>query len=71
MFVFLVVSSCTDVQMGFCMATAGMTQGGQEEPPCDLEMEGGALDGVESKDETESMDDDQDPEVLQCFYLTS
>ncbi|XP_021425423.2 guanine nucleotide-binding protein-like 3-like protein [Oncorhynchus mykiss] len=58
----LAVSSCTDVQMGFCMATAGMTQGGQEEPPCDLEMEGGALDGVESKDETESMDDDQDPE---------
>uniref|UniRef100_A0A4W5JPX7 G protein nucleolar 3 like n=1 Tax=Hucho hucho TaxID=62062 RepID=A0A4W5JPX7_9TELE len=57
----LAVSSCTDVQMGFYMATAGMTQGGQEEPPCDLEMEG-ALDEVESKDETESMDDDQDPE---------
>ncbi|CAB1353483.1 unnamed protein product [Coregonus sp. 'balchen'] len=60
----LAVSSCTDVQMGFCMATAGMTQGGQEEPPCDLEMEGGALDEVESKDETESMDDDQDPEDI-------
>lgn len=55
--------------MGFCMATSGMTQGDQEEPPCDLEMEGGTLEDVELKDKSESMDDDQDHEVLQCFYF--
>ncbi|KAL0978618.1 hypothetical protein UPYG_G00172940 [Umbra pygmaea] len=57
----LAVSSCPDVQMGFCMTTSGMTQGGEEEP-CAPEIEGGVLEETESKDETESMDDDQDSE---------
>uniref|UniRef100_A0A6Q2XTE4 CP-type G domain-containing protein n=1 Tax=Esox lucius TaxID=8010 RepID=A0A6Q2XTE4_ESOLU len=39
----LAVSACPDVQMGFCMATSGMTQGGQEEESCDREMESGVL----------------------------
>lgn len=56
-------SSCTDIQMGFCMATTGMTQGGQDEPPSDLEMVAGSLEEPEFKDETESMEDEQDPEV--------
>ncbi|XP_029908269.1 guanine nucleotide-binding protein-like 3-like protein [Myripristis murdjan] len=58
----LAESSCPDVQMGFCMETTGMTQGGQSEPPCGLEMEGGFLEEPELKDETESMEDEQDQE---------
>uniref|UniRef100_A0A3P8XI34 CP-type G domain-containing protein n=1 Tax=Esox lucius TaxID=8010 RepID=A0A3P8XI34_ESOLU len=58
----LAVSACPDVQMGFCMATSGMTQGGQEEESCDREMESGVLNDVESKGEIESMDDGQDSE---------
>uniref|UniRef100_A0A3B5M273 CP-type G domain-containing protein n=1 Tax=Xiphophorus couchianus TaxID=32473 RepID=A0A3B5M273_9TELE len=52
----LAESSCPDIQMGFCMETAGMTQGGQIESP-DPEMEGGSL-----EDEAETMEDDQDSE---------
>ncbi|KAM4612573.1 LOW QUALITY PROTEIN: guanine nucleotide-binding protein-like 3-like protein [Polymixia lowei] len=48
----LAESSCPDVQLGFCMETVGMTQGGQ----CELVEE------PEFKDETESMEDEQDPE---------
>ncbi|XP_075951719.1 guanine nucleotide-binding protein-like 3-like protein isoform X1 [Anarhichas minor] len=58
----LAVSSCPDVQMGFCMETTGMTQGGQGEPPSDLEMVGGSLEEPEVQDETQSMEDGQDPE---------
>lgn len=39
-----------------------MTQGGQGEPPSDLEMERGFTEKPELN-ETESMQDDQDPEV--------
>lgn len=45
------------------METTGMTQGGLGEPTSDLEMVGGSLEEPEFKDETESMEDDQDPEV--------
>ncbi|XP_059185477.1 guanine nucleotide-binding protein-like 3-like protein [Centropristis striata] len=56
----LAESSCPDVQMGFCMETTGMTQGGQgEESP---ELVGGSIEEPECKDETESMEDGQDPE---------
>lgn len=49
-----------DVQMGFCMASSGMTQGGAL---CDLEMEGGAAEAPEPEDAAaESMDQDQDAE---------
>ncbi|XP_064160403.1 guanine nucleotide-binding protein-like 3-like protein [Anguilla rostrata] len=49
-----------DVQMGFCMASSGMTQGGA---PCDLEMEGGAAEAPEPEDAAaESMEQDQDAE---------
>uniref|UniRef100_A0A8C4IW22 G protein nucleolar 3 like n=1 Tax=Dicentrarchus labrax TaxID=13489 RepID=A0A8C4IW22_DICLA len=57
-----VLSSCPDVQMGFCMETTGMTQGGQGEAPSDLEVVGGSLEEPEFKDEIESMEDEQDPE---------
>lgn len=50
--------------MGFCMETTGMTQGGQGEPPSDLAM---VEESVEEPDETESMEDDQDPEVWGMF----
>lgn len=49
--------------MGFCMETTGMTQGDQGEPPSYLEMEGESVKEPEFKDETESMEDDKDPEV--------
>uniref|UniRef100_A0A3Q4BAB8 Uncharacterized protein n=1 Tax=Mola mola TaxID=94237 RepID=A0A3Q4BAB8_MOLML len=55
----LAESSCPDVQMGFCMETTGMTQG---EPHSDLEMRGNSVGEPEFKDETESMEDEQDPE---------
>lgn len=56
-------SSCPDVQMGFCMETTGMTQGAQSEPPSGLEMESGPVEEPQLKNETECMEDDQDPEV--------
>ncbi|XP_029989633.1 guanine nucleotide-binding protein-like 3-like protein [Sphaeramia orbicularis] len=58
----LAESSCADVQMGFCMETSGMTQGGQGEAPSELEMEGGSVAESEFQEDTESMQDDQDPE---------
>lgn len=45
--------------MGFCMEITGMTQGSQGEPYSDL----GTLEEAKFKDETESMEDEQDPEV--------
>ncbi|XP_028261960.1 guanine nucleotide-binding protein-like 3-like protein [Parambassis ranga] len=54
----LAVSSCPDVQMGFCMETTGMTEGGQ----VDLHMERGSMEEAAIKDETESMEDEQDSE---------
>lgn len=56
-------SSCPDIQMGFCMETTGMTQGDQGESHCDLEIEGDSVEESTFKDETESMEDEQDPEV--------
>lgn len=53
--------------MGFCMETTGMTQGGQGEPPSDLAMVEESVEEPELKDETESMEDDQDPEVWGMF----
>lgn len=44
------------------METTGMTQGGGE-PLSYLEMEGESVEEPEFKDETESMEDDKDPEV--------
>ncbi|KAI3369524.1 hypothetical protein L3Q82_007737 [Scortum barcoo] len=58
----LAESSCPDIQMGFCMETGGMTQGGQDEALSALEMAGGSLEEAACKDDTESMEDDQDPE---------
>ncbi|XP_024915777.1 guanine nucleotide-binding protein-like 3-like protein isoform X2 [Cynoglossus semilaevis] len=56
-------SSCPDVQMGFCMETAGMTQGDQGDLPPTLEMDRGFEDQLEVlKDASESMEEDQDPE---------
>ncbi|CAL8339717.1 unnamed protein product [Lota lota] len=57
-----VLAESSTVQMGFCMETAGMTQGCQAEGECDLEMEGASVEDPELRDETESMDDDQDVE---------
>lgn len=56
-------SSRPEVQMGICMETTGMTQGGQSETPSDLEMERGSVEEAELRHEAESMDDDKDPEV--------
>lgn len=53
-------SMCPDVQMGFCMETTGMTQGGLSDLHCDLDMAGGSVE--ESTFKEESMEDDQDPE---------
>ncbi|KAM6927904.1 guanine nucleotide-binding protein-like 3-like protein [Xenentodon cancila] len=58
----LAESSCPDVQMGFCMETTGMTQGGPGEPHCDLEMEGGSEGEPSAKDEAGCMEEDQDAE---------
>ncbi|XP_051933285.1 guanine nucleotide-binding protein-like 3-like protein isoform X2 [Hippocampus zosterae] len=49
-------SSCSDMQMGFCIETMGMTNGNPAQDPARQEMEG------ESAVEPESMEDDQDPE---------
>ncbi|CAG5984058.1 unnamed protein product [Menidia menidia] len=57
----LAESSCHDIQMGFCMETAGMTQGSHEEPHGGLEM-GESVEEPAFKEETVSMEDDQDPE---------
>ncbi|XP_059926103.1 guanine nucleotide-binding protein-like 3-like protein [Gadus macrocephalus] len=57
-----VLAESSTVQMGFCMETAGMTQGFPAEGGCDLAMEGALVEDLELRDETESMDDDQDTE---------
>ncbi|XP_077430585.1 guanine nucleotide-binding protein-like 3-like protein [Vanacampus margaritifer] len=55
-------SSCSDVQMGFCIETMGMTNGNLTQHPSHQEMEGESVQEPEFKIEAESMDDDQDPE---------
>lgn len=45
------------------METTGMTEGGQNEEYASLEMMRGSLEEPEIKEETESMDDERDPEV--------
>ncbi|TNN67337.1 Guanine nucleotide-binding protein-like 3-like protein [Liparis tanakae] len=52
----LAESSCPDVQMGFCMETTGMTEGGPVEAASDF------LEEPEFKDETESMEGGKDLE---------
>lgn len=64
----IIALDSTDIDMGFCMVTSGMTQGTQ------LDMAVGENEGLEdgeSVDKTELMEDDQDTEVLQqkCFLL--
>lgn len=56
---------CTDVQMGFCMESGGMTQGGQGEAHADFEPH--------LKEDVESMEDGQDPEVqiVHCFLIAT
>ncbi|KAM7006168.1 LOW QUALITY PROTEIN: guanine nucleotide-binding protein-like 3-like protein [Tautogolabrus adspersus] len=58
----LAESSCPDIQMGFCMETTGMTEGGQSDPSSYLGMAEKTSEDPEFKDETESMEDGQDPE---------
>ncbi|KAJ8358673.1 hypothetical protein SKAU_G00151980 [Synaphobranchus kaupii] len=48
-----------DLQMGFCMVSSGMTQGG---PLGEPEMEGDATEGPQPGDPTESMEQEQDAE---------
>lgn len=45
------------------METTGMTEGGQSDENAGQEMMGGSLEEPETKEETESMDDERDPEV--------
>ncbi len=45
------------------METTGMTHGGQGEHSSDLEMMGGSLEVPDLKNETESMEEEQDTEV--------
>ncbi|XP_056294348.1 guanine nucleotide-binding protein-like 3-like protein [Pseudoliparis swirei] len=52
----LAESSCPDIQMGFCMETTGMTEGGPVEAASDF------LEEPEFKDETESMEGGKDLE---------
>ncbi|XP_060898448.1 guanine nucleotide-binding protein-like 3-like protein [Labrus mixtus] len=58
----LAESSCPDIQMGFCMETTGMTEGGQSDPSSYLGMAETASEEPEFQDETETMEDGQDPE---------
>ena len=57
--------------MGFCMETTGMTQGGQGEPPSDLEMERVSIEEPEFQEEAETMEEDQDSEVRNKAALIS
>lgn len=52
--------------MGFCMATSGLTQGGQVVELAEQQMNDPSED-LEPPDMIESMDADEDPEVL-CSY---
>lgn len=59
----IIALDSTDVDMGFCMVTSGMTQGTQL--PVDMPVEDDeGLEDSESVDKAELMEDDQDPEVL-------
>ncbi|XP_051967670.1 guanine nucleotide-binding protein-like 3-like protein [Xyrauchen texanus] len=49
--------STSDLKMGFCMTTSGMTQGDQGEEPAELRM-----DEPDNQETAESMDADDDPE---------
>ncbi|KAL1265790.1 hypothetical protein QQF64_003817 [Cirrhinus molitorella] len=51
----------SDVQMGFCMATSGLTQGGQGEELSEQQMDDISED-LEPQDTVESMDADEDTE---------
>ncbi|XP_050979485.1 guanine nucleotide-binding protein-like 3-like protein [Labeo rohita] len=51
----------SDVQMGFCMATSGLTQGGQGEELAEQQMDNPSED-LEPQDTAESMDADEDTE---------
>lgn len=51
----------SDVQMGFCMATSGLTQGGQGVELAQQQMDDPSED-LEPPDTIESMDADEDPE---------
>ncbi|XP_039529962.1 guanine nucleotide-binding protein-like 3-like protein isoform X2 [Pimephales promelas] len=51
----------SDVQMGFCMATSGLTECGQGEDLTELQMDKPSED-PELQDTVESMDADEDPE---------
>lgn len=70
-FCYVSESSCSNVQMGFCMETTGMTQGTQAEPPPYLEMEGESVESPEFLEETESMEDGNDPEVWDSSVFTA
>lgn len=63
-------TSCPDIHMGFCIETTGLTQGGQGEACADLDMAGACLEEPGLKDEAESMEDEQDPEVWNGTLLT-
>ncbi len=52
--------------MGFCMATSGLTQGAQGVELAQQQMDDPSED-LEPPDTIESMDADEDPEVL-CSY---
>ncbi|XP_033822026.1 guanine nucleotide-binding protein-like 3-like protein [Periophthalmus magnuspinnatus] len=59
----LAESVTEDAQMGFCIESSGMTQGDLCESTLDREIEGNkTMEEAEFKDETESMEDDRDPE---------
>ncbi|XP_061639925.1 guanine nucleotide-binding protein-like 3-like protein isoform X1 [Phyllopteryx taeniolatus] len=55
-------SSCSDIQMGFCIENMGMTNGNQAPVHFYQEIEGESVQEPELKDEDESMEDDQDTE---------
>ena len=56
------------MEMGFCMATLGVTQAGQEEPT-ELELE--EEEETDAQEINESMDADQDPEVHRYIIFPS
>lgn len=62
---FVSETMCADVQMGFCMESSGMTQAGQGEVHADFEPH--------LRDDVESMEDGQDPEVpvVHCFLVVT
>lgn len=61
--IFLYYLECgtSDAQMGFCIATSGLTHGGQGEDLADLQMDEPSEEP--EQDTVESMDADEDTEV--------